>query len=102
MKNKLHIQIVSQIAKDLNIEEKEVQRILTRFFGRSGMKKALSNYLMVDLKEFGQFWISYFSIWKKLNKIKKHNRNRTKYKRTYRLKNNEKRKHDRSNSNESV
>lgn len=87
MKNSLHSEIVSQIAKDLKLEEKEVQRILTRFFGRSGLKRALSNYLMVDLKEFGQFWISYFSIWEKLNRIKKHNRKRTKYKRTYRQKN---------------
>ena len=87
MKNNLHSEIVSQIAKDLKLEEKEVQRILTRFFGRSGLKRALSNYLMVDLKEFGQFWISYFSIWEKLNRIKKHNRKRTKYKRTYRQKN---------------
>ncbi len=79
MRNKLHDIIVSKIASELKIDEKEVTRIIKKLFSRQGLKKAVNNYLMVDMGELGHLWLSYLAIWDKIRRIKKHNRKRTKY-----------------------
>tara|TARA_Y100001951_G_C11182505_1_gene206791 strand:+ start:182 stop:454 length:273 start_codon:yes stop_codon:yes gene_type:complete len=79
MKDKLHQTIISRIAKDLKVEEKEVQRVLNRLFGQSGLTKAATHYIMVDMGELGHFWLSYLAIWDKIRRIRKHNRKRTRY-----------------------
>ena len=81
MKNKLHKVIINQIATDLDLDEKYVERVINKFF--MGVKVAVNNHMMVDLKELGQFWLSYLAIWKKIARIKKFNRRRSGYKRKY-------------------
>ena len=56
-----------------------MKAIINKLFSRQGLKKAVNNYLMVDMGELGHLWLSYLAIWDKIRRIKKHNRSRTKY-----------------------
>jgi hypothetical protein len=79
MKNNLHSVIIHTIATELKIDERRVEEVINKLFSRQGLKKAVNNYLMVDMGELGQFWLSYLAIWDKIRRVKKHNRKRTRY-----------------------